>query len=146
MLHMDPVLLPEGPLVGHVLRRQHSRFVPPRTCRLTLRRPGLRGYFHGNMVAAWLDVSEGGVRVVLSERLGVGEILRGRLEYLPLGDRFEFGATVRNVRPSSLRGAYTTGFAFVKPSAVLQACIREALSETPAPTRTRRYYIRSLNR
>lgn len=139
-----PKTLPEGPLVGRVERRRYARFVPPRSARLSIRRAGMAGVLEGDLVLEWLDVSEGGVKALLCRKLKPGDELLGQISYQPCREVFEVRLRVRYAfRSKAEDGTYAVGFAFVKPSSVLEACIREAMSADPAPPRPSR--LRYLN-
>ncbi|MBI3855070.1 MAG: PilZ domain-containing protein [Planctomycetes bacterium] len=118
---------------GQDSRRAFSRFIPPAECSLSLKPEGLRGLFSSNLVKIWVDVSEGGLRAVVSGSFRKDDPLRGEVVYPPLKARHEIRVVVRYAKPcTAYPGCTMVGVQFQNPTADLQAFIREVLAETPS--------------
>ena len=113
--------------------RAHPRFVPPLDCRLTVRRPGLRGLMGGDRLSLWVDVSEGGMRVILRGKFEVDQEIQGELVHPSLGTPLSFRAAVRHAKRSRrYQEATLIGVRFEAPSVELRAFIRDTLSVQPS--------------
>lgn len=114
-------------------RRDASRYVPPFEAALVLRLPGFFGFFRGNLVQFWVDVSEGGLRAIVSRKLSRGDVLCARLS-LPAQHRsFSIDVQVRHVSESRRsQGAFLAGFRFIDPAPEFRPWVREHLCRFPA--------------
>lgn len=112
-------------------RRAVSRYVPPYQAGLVLRLPGLFGLCRGNLVQFWVEVSEGGLRAIVTRKLSRGDVLRARLS-LPARS-FGVDVEVRHVSESRRSpGAFLAGFRFVDPAPEFLTWVREHLCRFPA--------------
>lgn len=122
----------EKPDLGGKSRRANVRFVPPLDCELSLKPCGLRGLLSANIAKLWIDVSEGGLRVVVSGHSRMGDVVQGRLAHPELEKRLEFEGVVRHSKPSEKFPDCTlVGIRFEDPSSLLQAFIRDVLGRDP---------------
>jgi Tfp pilus assembly protein PilZ len=98
-------------------RRKHLRF-PVDECTLTLYRSGLMntiGIRRDNLGKAVLDLSEGGLRARVSEKLEIGARVKIRLEMAKYSDEIEAGGEVRWCAANPTRpDIITAGIMFVK--------------------------------
>jgi len=116
-------------------RRRHAR-VPPHECRLTLKRAGWFACMRPNLCERWLDVSEGGLGVLMTCEPAVGSVLRARLTNPGYGEAFDVRVVVRHVRPSSTDdGRCVVGLEFVEPSTLMRMCIRSLVDTGSMPPR-----------
>jgi hypothetical protein len=114
-------------------RRACSRYVPPFQAKLILRLPGLSGIFLGNLVKFWVEVSEGGLRVIVSRKLSRGDVLRARFSLLAEPRFFSLEVQVRHVSESHrYQGAFLAGFRFIDPAPEFLSWGREQLFRFPA--------------
>lgn len=128
----SPVLRVEKPDLNGRSRRVHVRFVPPQEAELTLKPLGFRGLLRSNVARLWIDVSEGGLRLIIQGTAEVGDLFHGRVSHPELGTRLEFQAMVRHARPAErLPGTSLVGLRFEEPSVMLRAFIREILGRAP---------------
>ena len=125
-------------------RRMFSRFVPPVECKLTLKPDGLRGILSSNLLQLWVDVSEGGLRAVVSGGHKAGDLLQGKMTYAPLSLKLDFKGNVRHCKASEkYHGCVMVGLKFENPSSELQSFIREVMGQNTsmmamkAPSRPR---------
>jgi len=110
--------------------RAHRRIVPPAECVLTMTRSGMRGFFGGNLVRLWVDVSEGGLRAITEGNYSVEDRLKGTLSYAPMKLKLEFEGTVRYSKPSTqFPKCMVVGLRFESPSPELQTFIHNAVAE-----------------
>jgi hypothetical protein len=118
-------VLPEGV----AQRRTTARFLPSVQLKLDLRFYGLKGFFAGNVVKRWLDVSEGGLRVVVKRRCSPEERLKARISHPLRKHVYSVVVVVRHVQNSDkFKGATVAGMQFEKPPADLVECIRRVHS------------------
>jgi hypothetical protein len=114
-------------------RRGYGRYVPPFQAELSLRMAGLPGLLIGNMVRFWLEISEGGVRAIVSRKLAPRRVLKARIFHKSSGRSFDVGVSVRHVSQShKYPGAFVVGFRFVEPSPDFMRWVRESLCLFPA--------------
>lgn len=110
-------------------RRSGPRFVPPREAELSIKSRGL-GALLGDMVVEWLEVSEGGLRAIVSRRLSVDDEVNGRIRCRNL--EFPMSLTVRYVRQSvKMPKCHVVGFRFHNVSAEFRGFVRDKLCKTP---------------
>ena len=113
--------------------RAHERFVPPREADLSIWSCGWAGRLVGDLVKHWLDVSEGGVRAIVSGQVEKRDVLAARIGYRPYRQTFDVALSARHVMEScKYPGSFVVGFAFVKPPAALKVCIRNVMCGHPA--------------
>lgn len=121
-------------LQGVLQRRAAPRYLPSVQCKLDLRLPGWMGILAGNLSLRWLDVSEGGLRVLVRRMCAVDDRLCARILYRPRKERHAVGVRVRHVQASAkFPGACIAGLQFEKPSAELQERIRRVHSPSWLP-------------
>jgi hypothetical protein len=114
-------------------RRGDDRYVPPSGCELALRRRGLWGLLHGNVVCHWLEIAPGGLRAVVSRKVRRGDVLEARISIKLRRQSFAARVVAHHVSEShKYPGSFVAGFRFVDPSDELRACIREELCRFPA--------------
>lgn len=127
---------PDGPTASQVAaaaaeadRRTGPRFVPPREAELSIKSRGL-GALLGDMVVEWLEVSEGGLRAIVSRRLSVDDEVNGRIRCRNL--EFPMSLTVRYVRQSvKMPKCHVVGFKFHDTSVEFRGFVRDKLCKTP---------------
>ncbi len=130
-----PVPPPAPPVVDADSRRATSRFVPPLDCSLTIRPSGLRGFLGGNAVRLWVDVSEGGLRVVITGRYAEGDVLQGVFSHPSLKSKLSFRAQVRYSKAAEkFPGCTLVGLQFEKASTDLVSFIRDVLGQNVTRT------------
>ncbi len=122
----DPV--PEPPPPPKPERRAYRRFEPPPGTELVLQRAsGLSRLLGRNLVKEWLDVSLGGLAVVVTEKIAQGDKLEARISYTPFGDVFEVAAVARHIEGSKRHpGFLAVGFEFENPSGGLRTFLKSA--------------------
>jgi hypothetical protein len=121
---------PAPPRVDADSRRATSRFVPPLDCILAIRPSGIRGFLGGNAVRLWVDVSEGGLRVVIAGRYKEGDIVQGHFAHASLKSKLVFRAQVRYSKAAEkFPGCTLVGLQFEKASADLMPFIRGVLGQ-----------------
>jgi hypothetical protein len=109
------------------LRRRHIRFAPPLDCGLILE-PERGGGPGGNVVKIWVDVSEGGLRVIVEGSYEAGAGFRGVLTHASLGPGIGFRAEIRHAKPSTrLPGCLLAGLQFAPQPPELGEFIRTML-------------------
>lgn len=116
-------------------RRVGVRFPPPSGSELVLKPLGLGGLFIGNLAQKWVDVSEGGLKAVVSHQAFPGEMLVARIIYKPSGQAFMVNVCTKHI--SDYRnppGLSAVGFSFVDPTSALRSCIRGSISKFPPST------------
>jgi hypothetical protein len=133
----DPAVLDESGKKWKA-HRAHPRVVPLEHCDLTMSRQGVLGFFGGNLVRLWVDVSMGGLRAILHGKYEVNDRLRGSMSYPPRKLKLEFQGIVRYVKTTDrYPGAMVVGIKFDAPSQELQTFIRDVLGArgnlTPSP-------------
>jgi len=99
-------------------RRRSRRYRPPAGFRPELRRTGWRGLLDANLCAACLNLSEGGVRVLLTRPLEEGGTLRGRF------DGVEVELRARYAVPAAKDGRWEAGLVFVSPDPAFRQWLR----------------------
>lgn len=113
--------------------RSHARFIPPIDCRLSVKRAGFRGLLSGNALRLWVDVSEGGLRVILGGSYAVDDVLQGTIVYPPRQASYTFRGTVRYAKASErFRRSMVVGIRFDAASRGLQAFIRDVMGDRPS--------------
>jgi len=116
----------EGPTATRRLhateRRTFPRFRPPPGTTLVIKPfRGLSRFFGGNLVREWLDVSLGGLRVILSRGCSEGDSFRARILYERFRDAFNVDLVVSHVTPSKKHaGCFVAGLEFVNPTGSLR--------------------------
>jgi hypothetical protein len=120
--------------------RAHPRFLPPQECSLAVHRQSVFGLLAGNGLRLWVDVSEGGLRVILRGNYEVNGRLKGTLSCSPRKLTMEFRATVRYVKKTDrFPGSTVVGLRFDEPSHDLKSFLREIMEDptsvTPTPGR-----------
>jgi hypothetical protein len=112
--------------------RRHGRYLPGRDAVLALRARGMGGLLRGDRVRVWLDISEGGLRAVLSGAIDAEAALDGSITVEGTGEAWPFEAVVKHVRGAPRHpGCVLAGCAFVDPSPELLAFIRGSLAARP---------------
>ena len=120
--------------------RAHPRFLPPQDCTLSIHRQSVLGLLTGNVLRLWVDLSEGGLRVILRGSYDVDDRLKGTFAYPPRNLKLDFRGTVRYVKSTEqFPGSMVVGLRFDEPSAELQAFLQQLTEEhtgtTPPPSR-----------
>ena len=114
-------------------RRRSRRYRPPTGFRPELRRAGLRGYFDGSLCKTCLNISEGGLRVILTRGVPEGSVLRARF------GRHEVETRVRYAVPAgAYPGCWEAGLAYVNPAPEFRSWLRESLLRWSAPVLAQR--------
>lgn len=127
--------------IGNTERRRSRRYLPPRDLRLALKKPGLLSFLGGDLLHACLNVSEGGLRVVLKKEVAVGDLLRARLDPGRGAEPLELLLRVQYAVPSGEhRGRWESGLRFECLTSPARATLSAALiaRSTPADKTTRR--------
>ncbi|MBI2933035.1 MAG: PilZ domain-containing protein [Planctomycetes bacterium] len=114
-------------------KRKHRR-VAPAEFTLVLKPMGLLGLLRPNVAVQWLDVSEGGIGVIVSQPVKVGARLRARLANPSYRDVFNVEVEVRHIREcQSKPGYWLIGCQFINPSPVMRTCIRSLVDNGHLP-------------
>jgi len=101
----------------------------PAWCELTLRPNGILSVLFpssgGNFSQELVDLSEGGMAVVLRHPIDVGRRVRATMVMGPFEETFQAVGRVRHVRWSTAHpGRLVAGLEFLKPGGLLRVCIR----------------------
>ena len=120
--------------------RVHPRFIPPQECSLSIHRQSVLGLLAGNVLRLWVDVSEGGLRVVLRGSYEVNDRVKGTLGCSTRNLSMDFKAVVRYTKKTDrFPGAMVIGLQFDEASAELKSFLREIMEDptsvTPKPGR-----------
>ena len=119
--------------IGQDSRREFDRFIPPGDCTLVLKHEGIRGLIDANLVQLWVDVSEGGLRAVVTGSFVKDDRLRGEMILAREKIRHELRVTVRHAKPcAAYPGCTMIGLQFDRPTLELRAFIRDSLAEPPS--------------
>ena len=124
--NFPPPAPPEDPFerspeeMEEIRRRTQERKAPPSGCRLYLKKTGFRGFFGGNAVILWLDVSSRGGRAIMKGSFASGDAISLWIIHKAWGQRLEADATIKHVSPSEqYPGSSLIGFRFENRSAAL---------------------------
>ena len=104
---------------------------------LVLKSHGLFSILAPNLALHWIDVSEGGLSVVVSRELKVGTRLKAGLTDRVYRGAFAATVEVQHVRESrSKPGCYVVGLRFIDPSPIMRMCIRSIVDTGALPQRS----------
>lgn len=125
--------------IGTSERRRSRRYLPPAGLRLVVRRAGFLSFFSSDLLRRCLNISEGGLRVVLARAVEPGQRLHLRLDLGRGGEPLELRAQVTYAVTSGEHpDCFEAGLQFEDVAPADLARLREALRTRATPLTRRR--------
>lgn len=116
-------------VVGRTERRRSRRYRPPSGFSMELKGSGFLGFLCGNFFKACINLSEGGIRALVSRAVKEGETLHGQLMMVRGVKPLEVTLRVQFAVPSgSSPACWEAGLRFVDPSPELARAVKNVIA------------------